>query len=481
MSNSWQLGNSAETVESASVAVIDCESDGTVTSALLEAGFRKVVDLRDLNLARSYLDMNSCQLVVLDVSSHDERHARLLNEIAGRPECAAIVIGSNQRLAAASAQVAKPVDIDNLVTLVRHVLKSHLRARHSASSPFARMLTRNSEMMTLFRYAESVASSNESVLITGETGTGKELMATAIHACSRRKGEFVALNIAGLEDGMIADTLFGHRKGSYTGAEDTRAGLVLRASAGTLFLDEIGDLGIASQVKLLRLLQEGEYFPLGCDVPKHSTARILVATSRDFSSLQAKEHFRPDLFFRLRTHHLHLPPLRERSDDLPLLCEHFLRDAARVLGRPQSAVSDELLDVLRPYAFPGNVRELRSLLFDAVGCNPEGILSIERIRSTISYPRQDCYGAARVAEPTSHTTVNCRSGVIFPAELPTLSEVQDELALEAVRRVQGSQTKAARLLGISRQALNQRLRAIARRKNEPPPSDEASGPFPISP
>jgi len=154
------------------------------------------------------------------------------------------------------------------------------------------------------------------VLITGETGVGKELVAKALYRLSGRKGEFVPVNVAGLDDNVFADTLFGHRKGAFTGADQARSGLVEQATGGTLFLDEIGDLSAASQVKLLRLLQDGEYFPLGSDVAKRSDARVVVATNQDLQHLQDPGRFRKDLYYRLCAHHVHIPPLRERCEDL---------------------------------------------------------------------------------------------------------------------------------------------------------------------
>ncbi|MCA8973044.1 MAG: sigma-54 factor interaction domain-containing protein, partial [Planctomycetes bacterium] len=176
-------------------------------------------------------------------------------------------------------------------------------------------ITRNTKLLQIFRYVESIATTAEPVLITGETGVGKDLLAQAIHVLSNRQGSLVAVNVAGLDDAIFSDTLFGHSKGAFTGAERVRKGLIEQASGGTLFLDEIGDLTAASQSKLLRLLQSNDYFPLGSDMPKHSHARVVSATNRNLWQLAKEEKFRKDLNYRLRTHHLHIPPLRERLDD----------------------------------------------------------------------------------------------------------------------------------------------------------------------
>lgn len=179
-------------------------------------------------------------------------------------------------------------------------------------------------MHGLFQYAEAIADSPMPILTTGETGTGKELLVNAIHSLSPCKGELVKVNIAGLDDHMFSDTLFGHRKGAFTGALSTRAGLIERASGGTLFLDEIGDLNPSSQVKLLRLLQDREYYPIGEDFPRYTDARIIAATSLTHEALFHSDMFRKDLYYRLQTHHLHIPPLRERIEDIRVLLPHFL-------------------------------------------------------------------------------------------------------------------------------------------------------------
>jgi DNA-binding NtrC family response regulator len=286
------------------------------------------------------------------------------------------------------------------------------------------------------------------VLITGESGTGKELIAQALHALSRAGQSLVAVNVAGLDDSVFADTLFGHARGAFTGADAPRRGMVEAAGAGTLFLDEIGDLSLASQVKLLRLLQEGEYFPLGADQPRQSRARIVVATHQDLAGRQAAGSFRKDLFFRLRTHHLHIPPLRARKDDIPLLLDHFLEEAAGELGKKKPTPPRELPVLLAAYSFPGNVRELRAMVYDAVSAHQGGVLSMESFRRFIGAPPS---AAGDPAEGTSPFAA--------VAELPTLSGAVDLLVEEALRRAQGNQTIAARLLGISQPALSKRLKA----------------------
>jgi DNA-binding NtrC family response regulator len=287
------------------------------------------------------------------------------------------------------------------------------------------------------------------VLITGESGTGKELVARALHALSRPGQPLVAVNVAGLDDNVFADTLFGHARGAFTGADSPRRGMIEAAGGGTLFLDEIGDLSLASQVKLLRLLQEGEYFPLGADQPRQSRARIVVATHQDLAARQAAGSFRKDLYFRLRTHHLHLPALRERKDDIPLLLDHFLETAASELSKKKPTPPPELALLLSTCSFPGNVRELRAMVFDAVSSHQARVLSMESFRRAIGESPTLAMGNAP-ARSNPFAAV---------ADLPTLSSAVDLLIDEALRRAGGNQTIASRLLGISQPALSKRLKA----------------------
>ncbi len=190
-------------------------------------------------------------------------------------------------------------------------------------------------------------------LIFGETGVGKELVARALHLAGDPDRPFIGVNVAGLDDNMFSDTLFGHKKGAFTGAETQRDGLISQAQDGTLFLDEIGDLNPTSQVKLLRLIQEKEYYPLGIDQPKKTNARIVCSTNHDLKQLVDKGSFRKDLYFRLNTHVITVPPLRERREDIPMLLGHFLEEAAQALRKRTPTPPPELLALLSAYEFPG--------------------------------------------------------------------------------------------------------------------------------
>ena len=322
---------------------------------------------------------------------------------------------------------------------------------------FTELVSASPRMHAIFRYIEAVAVSPEPVLITGESGTGKELVARALHRACRPQGPFIAVNVAGLDDQVFADTLFGHKRGAFTGAQEQRAGMIEQAANGVLFLDEIGDLSLAAQVKLLRLLQEGEYYPLGSDRPQRLRARVVFATNRDLEQLQQSGAFRRDLYYRLRAHHIALPPLRERPEDVTPLLEHFLGEAAEAMGKRKPTPPPELAVLLQAYGFPGNVRELRGLVYDAVSRHVAGKLSlasfVAAIGSSATLPARGGEDA-----PDAASAGNCFAAC---SRLPSLREAGDLLVADALRRSHGNQTMAARMLGITRPALSKRLKKIS--------------------
>jgi DNA-binding NtrC family response regulator len=319
---------------------------------------------------------------------------------------------------------------------------------------FAAIVTSNPTMRTLFSYVEAVARSPQPLLITGESGVGKELVAAAAHRLADAPGRLVAVNVAGLDDAVFADTLFGHVRGAFTGADQVRRGMVEEASEGTLFLDEIGDLSIPSQVKLLRFLQEGEFFPLGSDRPRRVKTRVIVATHQDLAAKERAGTFRRDLYYRLRTHRVRVPPLRERKEDLPLLLEHFLGEAAAQLGKKKPTPPRQLSQLLATHDFPGNVRELKAMVFDAVSVHQGRVLSMEVFREAIGRQGgEPAAGEAAAEERNPFTAME---------HLPVLGEALRYLIDEAMARAGGNQTLAARLIGLTQSALSKRLKASRR-------------------
>jgi DNA-binding NtrC family response regulator len=365
--------------------------------------------------------------------------------------------------------LAKPVNSRRLVASVKKALE-HCRLSGEISSlkhrlltgtldhpaAFASIVTRNAKMRALFQYAEVVAGSPQPIIITGETGAGKELVARAIHDLSGCKGEFIGLNAAGLDDAMFSDALFGHKKGAYTGADQARDGLIARAAGGTLFLDEIGDLNHISQLKLLRLLQEKEYYPVGSDLTRKSDAHIVLATNRDLQQRIAEGSFRNDLYYRLCGHQIQIPPLRERKEDLPLLLDHFIAAMSSTLGIAPPSYPKELVALLETYHFPGNVRELQGMVNDAVACSKGRILSQEPFRRSIAIDQTQ-----PVLKASSHADGDSLQQMLDAiwGHFPTLQEAEELLIDTSLRVSKGNQGIAATMLGLKRQTLNMRLKA----------------------
>jgi DNA-binding NtrC family response regulator len=458
------------------VLLVDDEPALLRSASLLlrAAGITPILTLDDSRLVLSRVADDTIGAVVLDLTMPYLSGQALLEQITAHdPDLPTIVMTATHDLetavqcmqAGAIDYLVKPVDKHRLVSSVRRALERRtlqeevgsLTERPRSDTPhqrqaFAEIVTQNTTMQALFRYVEAIAQSPQPVLITGETGTGKELLARAVHRLAAPRGDFVAVNVAGLDDQVFSDTLFGHTRGAFTGADRPREGLITRAEEGTLFLDEIGDLAAVSQVKLLRLLQDGTYYPLGADRPRQSRARVVVATNRDVVQDVQAGTFRKDLYYRLRAHHIQLPPLRTRRDDLVLLVNYSLAKAAAALHKPVPTPPLALYQLLNTYAFPGNVRELEAMVFDVVARHQGGTLSLQAFK--------DAMGAGRsllAGEPLSAPALPFRSP--WDAEpLPTLKEAEDALIAAALRHADGNQGVAAGLLGVSRQALNKRLR-----------------------
>jgi DNA-binding NtrC family response regulator len=458
------------------VLLVDDEPALLRSASLLlrAAGITPILTVDDSRQVLSRLAEDKIGVVVLDLTMPHLSGQALLEQItANYPDIPAIVMTATNDLeiavqcmqSGAIDYLAKPVDKNRLVSSVRRALELRalreevlsLQERLLSDMPhqreaFAEMVTQNKSMRALFPYVEAVAQSPQPVLITGETGTGKELMARAVHRLAAPRGEFVAVNVAGLDDQVFSDTLFGHTRGAFTGADRPRDGLITRAEEGTLFLDEIGDLSSVSQVKLLRLLQEGTYYPLGADRPRQSRARVVVATNRDVVQDVHAGTFRKDLYYRLRAHHIQIPPLRARREDIPLLVNHCLAKAATALQKPVPTPPLALYQLLNTYAFPGNIRELEAMVFDAVARHQGGSLSLQAFRDAIEAGRPLVAGEhVPVSERLSRSSWDTEP-------LPTLKEAEETLIAAAMRYADGNQGIAAGLLGLSRQALNKRLR-----------------------
>jgi DNA-binding NtrC family response regulator len=441
---------------------------------LRTAGVHDVITLDDSRRVSALLAQRPASVLVVDLNMPYLSGQEVLEQVnQEHPDLPVIVMTAINDLdtavqcmqAGAIDYLVKPVERNRLVSSVKRALElralreevmslkeSLLGAAPRQPEAFDEMVTQHDGMHAIFRYLEAIAPSPQPVLVAGESGTGKELVARALHRLSGRPGKLVAVNVAGLDDQMFSDTLFGHVRGSFTGADRLREGLVAAAADGTLFLDEIGDLTTASQVKLLRLLQDGSYYSLGADQARQSRARIVVATNVDLVAAVAQGTFRKDLYYRLRTHQLQLPPLRARTGDLPLLVETFVKKAARTLKKPVPSIPPALLQLLGTYPFPGNLRELEAMVFDAVARHQGTILALQSFRDAMALPPE-----LAAVEPVDAPAQDGQGPWLRSEQLPTLQQAEEQLIAEALRRAGNNQGVAAGLLGISRQALNKRL------------------------
>jgi DNA-binding NtrC family response regulator len=458
------------------VMMVDDEAQAinSFEMTLRSANMNNFIRCHDSRDVMPLLSSQEIEVMLLDLRMPHISGEELLPMItADYPEIPVVVVtGSNDVDTAVKCMqhgafdyILKPVEKSRLIGGVRRavelrelqrenqLLKAHvLSDKLEKPEAFSDIITVSTSMRSIFQYIEAVANSPRPVLITGETGVGKELVAKAVHTLSNRKSDFVPVNVAGLDDHVFADTLFGHKKGAFTDAREARGGLIEQAAGGTLFLDEIGDLSSTSQVKLLRLLQEGEFFPLGSDVAKRSDARIVVATNQDLDALQSSGQFRKDLYYRLCDHQIQIPPLRRRREDLPVLLEHFLEKASKTLDKKKPTPPAELITLLSTYHFPGNIRELESMIFDAVSNHASGKLSMDLFKTHILVKQPSSPADPADSSPEKGALIS------FAHQLPTLKQIEQLLIDEALERSNGNQSIAALSLGISRQALNKRLK-----------------------
>ena len=342
--------------------------------------------------------------------------------------------------------VTKPVNIDRLELLIKRALhgseieRENVRLREQIDKRYGleTFVGDSPAMAHVLDTIKQVAPSRATVLISGESGTGKELVAHAIHRLSpRHGGPFVAVHCAALSPQLLESELFGHEKGAFTGAGERRIGRFEQASGGTLFLDEIGEIDAATQVKILRVLGERVFERVGGNKPLAADVRLLAATNRDLTKMVAEGNFREDLFFRLNVVQLHLPPLHDRREDIPLLAVHFLREAAKENDKPFRELTSDAMKCLANYDWPGNVRELRAAVEHGVVMAGGPKITLRDLPS----------GVRRAAEtaPSGPLPLN-------------LGETELSLIRRALGECRGNRTLAAEKLGISRRTLHRKLR-----------------------
>ena len=444
------------------LVVDDEESMRQYLEVLLSRSGYEVVTASGLAQARDVLATGQVDLVVSDMRLGKESGLEVLKQARGRESAPEVILITAYGTPASAVEamrqgaydyICKPFDNEELRLLVQKALeKRTLRQENqqlwaSLSEHSLSMVGRSGAMESIRALVRKVAASRSTVLIVGESGTGKELVARAIHLASPRAGKpFLPVNCAALAEGVLESELFGHVKGAFTGANTDRAGLLVSAGEGTVFLDEIGEMLPATQVKLLRVLQERKVKPVGSTSEVPFEARLLAATNKRLDEEVRAGRFREDLFYRLNVITIELPPLREREEDIPELAEFFLSRLAEDLGRPGLRFSSDALAVLRSYAFPGNVRQLQNMVERAATLAESDVLGPETLPPTLR-------GERPTAPPGTDTV---ELGEAFSLE-KHLDEAERRYLLAALRRANGVKTRAAELLGLTFRSFRYRL------------------------
>ena len=430
------------------LVVDDEESIREFLTILLEKEGYEVATADSVRAGIGQLAEGSFDLVMCDLKLPDGSGLEVLEEARRRQiEWPFIIITAHttpqhalESLRAGAAEyLSKPFNVDDLKIILRNLVNR--RAAPPAPFEVPEFIGSCPPIQHILDLVPRVAATPSTVLITGESGTGKELLARAIHAHSARAdGPFLSVNCGAIPEGLLESELFGHAKGSFTGAVRDHVGLFAQARGGILFLDEIGELPGATQVKLLRVLQERRLRPVGGEREVEVDVRVLAATNRDLQAEVAAGRFREDLYYRLNVLHLHLPPLRHRIDDIPELARHFADRTCARFGIPAKRLTPDALRVLQAYRWPGNVRELENIIERTVALEPAEIISSGSLPEHLR----------------GHSTDSPLEAVSLPEEGIDLEEFLDTLRVSLMRRALertgGHQKKAAELLRLSYRA-----------------------------
>ena len=423
-------------------------------------------------------------LVITDVVLPDENGLDLVPRIRKqRPELRIIVMSAqNTLLTAVKATqrgafeyLPKPFDLNELMSVVKRALTQPIASdasaeKHDDADSELPLIGRSPTMQEIYRTLARLVGTDLTVMIAGESGTGKELVARALHDFGKRRGgPFVAINMAAIPRELIESELFGHERGAFTGATQRHVGRFEQAEGGTLFLDEIGDMPLEAQTRLLRVLQEGEYTLVGGRTPIHTYVRIIAATHRDLRQLIRQGLFREDLFYRLNVVPIRLPPLRERSEDVPLLARHFLTLVAAE-GLPLKRLDEAALTRLKEYRWPGNVRELENLVRRLAALYSQETIGVDVIEAELA----ETSPASAASEPATGESLsgsverhlrdyfNAHRDGLPPSGLydRVLREFERPLLSLTLAATRGNQIRAAQLLGLNRNTLRKKLREL---------------------
>jgi two-component system response regulator PilR (NtrC family) len=403
--------------------------------------------------ARAAVAKNEPDLILCDLMLPDGSGIDLLREVkAATPSVAVVMITAHTSTksavealkAGAFDYIAKPFDIDELKIIVRNAVERkeledenlHLRTALEERFTFSNIIGRSTRMQEIFSVVQRIAKNNSTVLISGDSGTGKELIARAIHYNSGRRGKFVSINCGALPETLLESELFGHERGAFTGAIREKRGLFHEADRGTIFLDEIGETSTAMQIKLLRVLQDHVVRRVGSNVENQVEVRVIAATNRDLAESIRAGTFREDLFYRINVIPIALPPLRQRREDIALLVEHFITKYSKSMGVPLKRISSDAMRSIEKYHWPGNVRELENVIERMIALEPSEVLT------TKSLPEHVLLGSS-IPDMAFDLPPE---GISLQDHLEGIGKI---FMLKALERAGGVQTQAAELLRMS--------------------------------
>jgi two-component system response regulator HydG len=458
---------------SVSVLVIEDDATGreTLAEALRERGYR-VRTATDGSVGLALLETEPADIVITDLMLPGADGMQILERAA--PYCPVILItayGTVDTAVQAMKRgafdfVTKPVHLPHIYALVERALQmraltaenERLRARGAGEYAFEQMIGRTAAMRNVFQQIRQVAPTDTTVCILGESGTGKELIANAIHQHSRRAAKpFIKVNCAAIAETLLESELFGHEKGSFTGAIKQRKGRFELADGGTILLDEIAEMSPALQAKLLRVLQEQTFERVGGTDTISVDVRVLVATNADLRERIKAGAFREDLYYRVSVFPIQVPPLRERREDIPLLADHFLRQRAAAMGKPLGGIAPAALDALTGYAWPGNVRQLENAIERACVMAPAGA-NIDAAHLPPEVLQVETPQPAGTTSLTSPTIAAAPPSAAAPAlPVATMDELEKMAIEQALRRCNGNRAQAARTLKIGAKTLYRKI------------------------
>jgi two-component system, NtrC family, response regulator AtoC len=445
------------------LVVDDDASVRSVVSKLLTRSGYEVVEARDGLEAIQILGARPMDLVITDLNMPGADGLQVLRHTREKhPKIPVLILTGENSIrdcveamrAGAFNFLTKPFHAADLGEIVRQALRSRGPQAGSAQSsddgqPQVALIGVSVALRTVIETVERMSNTSSTVLITGESGTGKEVVARLLHGTSgRASGPLVAINCGAIPEALMESEMFGHAKGSFTGATEARPGLFVQANGGTLFLDEIAELPLALQVKLLRVLQERRVTAVGDSRERAVDVRIIAATNRDLEAMVRQGTFRADLYYRLDVLPIHLPALRERREDIPLLVQHFLQSMNRRFDR-EVLLGDAALTLMKNYAWPGNVREMENLLERLVVLNRSGMIEVSEL------PPRLTSGTMASVTVAAATIDLGNGGIDLPA---AVAEFEDSLIQRALRLAEGNKTRAAELLGLSRTTLLDKIK-----------------------